>query len=194
MYEIDFMLNGEINSVSFKSVQRVECGLSDDAILALMKKKPSGALLTKYYIAAASMVLANHPEATDFVITYEEDQQSSSNENKGNGAGAILLILAIVLAVLIAPLFVTLGMYGKFLLKGIYKDALELEAYKRFRKPYLIGCYAVFGVFLVLFIVGIATAIPVLLYIGLYGLFLGNLGYFIFGWIMVNKMKKANAQ
>ena len=61
-----------------------------------------------------------------------------------NTNGGILLALALVLAIIFAPIIVILGLFGKFLLKGLYKNILGLDEFKKFRKAYTVICLSWF--------------------------------------------------
>ena len=56
----------------------------------------------------------------------------------GVGFGPALLAIIFVLSLIFAPIFIVLGMFGKFVLNGIYKEALHIKAFKIFRIIYAI--------------------------------------------------------
>ena len=106
-----------------------------------------------------------------------------------NANGGILLVLAFVLALLFAPIIVVLGMFGKFLLKGLYKNVLQIEEFKKFRKTYTIICLG-------WFVVGIALSVlmftlsPDLAEYGLYPFAIGNVVVFALSIVFGNKIYK----
>ena len=61
-----------------------------------------------------------------------------------NTNGGMLVALALVLAIIFAPIIVVLGLFGKFLLKGLYKNILGLDEFKKFRKAYTVICLSWF--------------------------------------------------
>ena len=62
-------------------------------------------------------------------------KKEETNNNSGNAAIA-LLIVAFMLALIFAPVLIVLGMFGKFILSGLYKKTIEFEDFRKFRKMY----------------------------------------------------------
>ena len=104
-----------------------------------------------------------------------------------NGNGGILLALAFVIAVLLAPIIIVLGMFGKFLLKSVYKNILHLDEFKKFRKTYTIVCFSWFAVGIALAVV-VFKLIPDLATYGLYPLFIGNIVLFALSIVFGKKI------
>ena len=121
-----------------------------------------------------------------YYLNKETKQEENKNTNKGNGG--ILLVLALVLALVFAPFIIVLGLFGKFLLKGLYKNVLQIEEFKKFRKAYTIICFG-------WFVVGIALTIVLaqfeaLVEYCLYPLVLGNILLFVLSVVFGNKIYK----
>jgi uncharacterized repeat protein (TIGR02543 family) len=70
----------------------------------------------------------------------KQPQDSEIEQSKPSGNGGALLALAFVIALIFAPVLIVLGMFGKFLLGGTFKNVLKIEEFKKFRKNYTIIC------------------------------------------------------
>lgn len=103
---------------------------------------------------------------------------------------ALLILLGFVFAVLLAPIIVVLGMFGKFLLKGLYKNVLQIEEFKKFRKTYTIISFSWF-VFAIAFCVLGFTVLPEeFAMIGWQTLCIGNIAIFALSIVFGNKIYK----
>ena len=101
----------------------------------------------------------------------------------------MLLALAFVLALIFAPIIVVLGMFGKFLLKGLYKNVLQIEEFKKFRKTYSIILFCWFAVGIALAVLTFTLFSDFAEY-GLYPLVIGNVVLFALSIVYGNKIYK----
>ena len=119
----------------------------------------------------------------------QERQQEVRKPSTNQGNGGILLALALVIGILLAPIIVVLGMFGKFLLKGLYKNVLQIEEFKKFRKTYTIICFS-------WFVLGIALTVLIFTLLsdfaeyGLYPLAIGNILLSALSIVFGNKIYK----
>ena len=118
---------------------------------------------------------------------YKQQEVRKPSTNQGNGG--ILLALALVIGILLAPIIVVLGMFGKFLLKGLYKNVLQIEEFKKFRKTYSIICFSWFVLGIALTVL-IFTLLPDFAEYGLYPLAIGNILLFALSIVFGNKIYK----
>ena len=108
----------------------------------------------------------------------------SENQN-----GGMLFALALVLALIFAPIIIVLGLHGRFLLKGLFKNVLQIEEFKEFRKKYSIICLSWFAAGIVLTVL-MVTLIPDLAQYCLYPLVIGNIVLFALSIKYGNKIYK----
>ncbi len=131
-------------------------------------------------INIAKQILASYPNATEIEV-----------RPMANPATAVLMLFALIIALLLAPLAVGLGMHGKLL--HIYDDVLEEEEFKKFRTPYMIGgivwvvsCL----VWTVLFFVSKDKVGPTLLMMPIYVWIGVDIGYVAISIIVKNNIYK----
>lgn len=141
--------------------------------------------LSKQFIVAARFLLKKVPDATDIFIEEVEESTSSGNSG-GDGSGvAILLALAVIIGLICFPLLVMLGMRGKFLLKGVYKQC-KGDEYTAFVKNYTyigIGFYALVALLVILdSILNLGVGGPAIIV-----LIFGGIVYFVVSLVMVKK-------
>ena len=96
-----------------------------------LQKYPKSMLMSSGFILAARYVLKKDPNATNIDVDEARENQS------GNAGGAIIILvaLAFIVAVIVFPLLVILGMHNKLFLKGFY-NKYEGEKFKSFTKKY----------------------------------------------------------
>ena len=121
-----------------------------------------------------------------FYIQEEKRKKKEKKQTTQENKGGILLVLALVIGLIFAPILLVLGMFGKFLLGGLFENVLPIEAFKKFRKTYSIICisWLVLGIaaIVVLAILEISVEIP------LYALVGGNVLLFILSIVIGNKI------
>lgn len=161
--------------------------LSDEEVIARLTKKlqkyPKSMLMSSGFLLAARFVLKKDAGATD--IDVDEARENQSGGNAGGGI-VILAVLAFIVAVIVFPLLVILGMHDKLFLKGFY-NKYEGEKFKAFTKKYTyvgIGLYAlvaimvlVDNIFKLYALTGPAFGI----------LFLGGIAYFVVSLVLIKK-------
>lgn len=143
----------------------------------------------------AYQVISRFPDAKDIEITENEELEITEKQNQNEDeTGAlivlVLVFLAFILAILLAPIIITLGMYNKFILKSVYKDVVDNRRFKSFRKPYAFIGFALLFCFIVPILLGIVLSNKTVLNIGLYGLSGTNIVYFIVGLLVKNHILK----
>jgi predicted nucleic acid-binding Zn ribbon protein len=106
-----------------------------------------------------------------------------------NANGGMLLALALVLAIVFAPVIIVLGLFGKFLLKGLYKNILGLEEFKKFRKTYTIICFSWFFLSIAFIVVCGVLQLEIVEY-AFYVLCGGNIALFALSIVFGNKIYK----
>ena len=116
----------------------------------------------------------------------KEDEYEDRPKRPKNQNGGILLLLAFVIGLIFAPILIVLGMFGKFLLGGLFKNVLPIEAFKKFRKTYSI-------ISLSWLVLGIAAIVLLACFqidvtIALYALVGGNILLFILSIVIGNKI------
>ena len=120
------------------------------------------------------------------IVYYVEKEKQKEDKPELNQAQGAMLAIAFVIGLLFAPILIILGMFGKFLLGGIYKNATPLKAFQKFRKIYSIISLAWMGL-------GIAGVIVTVILgagaeIALYALVGGNVLLFILSIVIGNKI------
>lgn len=100
-----------------------------------------------------------------YYIELENDEKKNNSQTPSvDEKKGLLLILGLILGLIFAPVIIVLGMFGKFILGGLFKDLLTIEAFKKFRKIYSIICISWFvlaiAAIVVLSILEIGGAIP----------------------------------
>lgn len=148
-----------------------------------LQKYPKSMLMSSGFILAARFVLKKDPDATDIDVDEFREKQP------GGDAGAAILILAIlafIVAVIVFPLLVILGMHNKLFLKGFY-NKYEGEKFKSFTKKYTyfgIGLYALVAILVLIdnifklyTLTGPAFGI----------LFFGGIAYFVISLLLIKK-------
>ena len=161
--------------------------ISDQQVIERLSKKiqkfPKSMLMSGGFILAARFVLTKDPNATDIDV-----DEAPKNQSGGDAGGAIfiLAILAFIIAVIIFPLLVILGMNNKLFLKGFYNKYKD-EKFKVFTKKYTyigIGLYA-----LVALLVLIDKIFKLYALTGpAFGLlFFGGIAYFVISLLYIKK-------
>lgn len=146
-----------------------------------------------YYVDDGGFVRkSNSPSDMYGQIIYYLDKEPSSQKTTTHqpksAQGGMLLVLALVLALLLAPIIIVLGMYGKFLLKGLYENVLKIDEFKKFRKTYMIICFSWFAVGIALTVV--FALFDALAQYCLYPLVVGNIVLFVLSIVFGNKIYK----
>ena len=106
-----------------------------------------------------------------------------------NANGGALLAIALALAIIFAPIIIVLGLFGKFLLKGLYRNILNLEAFKKFRKAYTIICFSWFFLSIAFCVVS-GILLPDIVELSFYILCGGNIALFVLSIVFGNKIYK----
>ena len=177
LYKISFVLNGKANTIQLSSeVDKKTCPVSFSLIRERLKYRNKN--YSSFELNAIGHVLYKYPDATQFEIETIDDKRG------------MLLILAFVIALIIAPILITLGMFGKFILKGVYKNAATHPKYKKFRKGYIIISFSLFAVCIALLIVFVAIGGDLPVSLPLYILVGVNVIGFIITLIHCKKLAK----
>lgn len=147
-----------------------------------LQKYPKSMLMSSGFILAARYVLKKDPNATNIDVDEARENQS------GNAGGAIIILvaLAFIVAVIVFPLLVILGMHNKLFLSGFY-NKYEGEKFKAFTKKYTyfgIGLYALVAILVLIdnifklyTLTGPAFGI----------LFFGGIAYFVISLLLIKK-------
>ena len=167
-----------------------ETEMSNEEVYArlssLYRKMSIETLIKNGYIFAARNLLRISPDARE--IHPVEQTKEHKTQASGDAGGAILLlaILAFIVAIIVFPLLVILGMHNKLFLKGFY-NKYEGEKFKDFIKKYTyigIGLYALMAllvlidkIFKLYALTGPAFAI----------LFFGGIAYFVISLLLIKK-------
>ena len=109
-------------------------------------------------------------------------------ELKKNANGGALLLVALVLAIIFAPIIVVLGLFGKFLLKGLYKNILQIEEFKKFRKTYSAICLGWFVASIAFVVLCIVLHLETMSEYSFYILCGGNIALFVLSIVFGNKI------
>ena len=112
--------------------------------------------------------------------------KDTSVKNDSQGA---LLALALALAILMAPIIIVLGMFGKFVLKGLFKNVLPLDAFKKFRKTFTIICLSWFGLAVAACVL-LLILVPNLFEVAFGALCVGNIVLFVLSIVIGNSIYK----
>ena len=147
-----------------------------------------------YYVDADGFVRKSNAPCDKYgeIVYYagkdrnEKEQQSQEpSEDQKKGA---LLIIGLILALIFAPILIVLGMFGKFLLGGLFENVLPLEAFKKFRKTYsvinIVWLTLGIAAIVVLAILEINVSIPLFTLVG------GNILLFVLSIVFGNKIYK----
>ena len=147
---------------------------------------------TEEELLVIQQLLEEYPTAKDIDISkYNPQRRQNTRSTSSSGNGGLLIGLGLIIAVLFAPIIIAFGMYGKGLLKGLYSDALNLERFKRFRRPYLVFGFELLISCIFAGIVLILRDFPQV-FMGVFiSLFVGNIVFFIVG---IRKTKKIIAE
>lgn len=161
--------------------------ISDEQVIERLTKSlqkyPKSMLVSSGFLLAARFVLKKDPDATNIDV-----DEARENQSGGNAGGAILFlaVLAFIVAIIVFPLLVILGMHNKLFLKGFY-NKYEGEKFKAFTKNYTyigIGLYALVAVLVIIdnifklyALTGPAFGI----------LFIGGIAYFVISLLLIKK-------
>ena len=107
-----------------------------------------------------------------------------------NANGGALLLVALALAIIFAPIIIVLGLFGKFLLKGLYKNVLEIDEFKNFRKKYSIICLGWFVLSIAFVVICVAIPLTEIVELSFYALCGGNIALFVLSIVLGNKIYK----
>ena len=117
----------------------------------------------------------------------QPDVNDKQDDGRGAGLGIALLAIAFVIGLIFAPILIILGMFGKFLLGGLFKNVLPIEAFKKFRKTYTI-------ITIIWLVLGLAAIVVLAILeseaveIALYSLVGGNVLLLILSIVIGNKI------
>lgn len=161
--------------------------ISDEQVIERLTKKlqkyPKSMLMSSGFILAARYVLKKDSNATDIDV-----DEARENQSGGNAGGAILIlaVLAFIVAVIVFPLLVILGMHDKLFLKEFY-NKYEGEKFKAFTKKYTyigIGLYALVAIMVLVDNIFKLYALTEPAF-GI--LFFGGIAYFVISLLLIKK-------
>ena len=146
-----------------------------------------------YYIDGNSFVrksTAPHDKGGAIVYYIQaEQQQRQEKQDSADEKKGVLLLIAFVLGLIFAPILIVLGMFGKFLLGGLFKNVLPIKAFKKFRKGYSILNFVWLGLGIAaVTVLAILQVDATILSIPLYALVGGNILLFILSIVIGNKI------
>ena len=133
-------------------------------------------------IFAARNLLYRYPNARNIEMREKE-----------NKAVIVLAFLAFLLAIIALPLFVILGMRGKFILKQLYRNC-QGDAYKNFVSKYTIVGIVLYAVVIIMIIIDKIFKLYTLTGPAFDFLAWGGIVYFVVSWILAKKVFSNNGE
>lgn len=185
-----FLANGKIHDLVYE-IMPYPVTMSEEEIRERLSDPFE--TLTDAKKAIVQRIVDSYPDASNIKISLPQRQQRQSS-NSGNGG--LLIMVAIVIGVLLAPFLLTVAMFGELMLKGTFnKKVRSIKQYKSFRKALLEISYIWFVLCVVLFIVfNFVEKLDVVGMIPFFALFFGNIAFIIIAIVRTKKIEKEHPE